>query len=137
MSDVYHRNVEGFSVHFTSIVLDLPQIATASVGHSYIEGDVRQLLEVKDLSLFQKFVRLCAGRSVYFWRDSGGLEIDLVVEESGSLLPIEIKAGMTLTPDFFTSLQKWMSLAGNRVVHPTLAYGGTENVTFKGIRVLG
>lgn len=67
MSDVYHCNVEGFSVHFTSIGLDLPQIATAPVGHSYIEGDVRQLLEVKDLFLSQKFARLCAGRSVYFW----------------------------------------------------------------------
>jgi predicted AAA+ superfamily ATPase len=113
---------------------------------------VRQLLEVKDLTLFlrghifETFVvsetrKLLLPKgspaSLYFWRDSGGTEIDLLVEESGFLLPIEIKAGETLTPDFFTGLQKWMSLAGHRVVHPTLVYGGAEDATFKGIRVLG
>ncbi|MDF1653966.1 MAG: ATP-binding protein [Coxiellaceae bacterium] len=29
---------------------------------TYIERDVRQLINVKDLSLFQKFIKLCAGR---------------------------------------------------------------------------
>ena len=29
---------------------------------TYLERDLRQLLQVKDLSLFQKFVRICAGR---------------------------------------------------------------------------
>ena len=29
---------------------------------TYVERDIRQLISIKDLSLFQKFVRLCAGR---------------------------------------------------------------------------
>ena len=29
---------------------------------TYVERDVRSLIRLKDLSLFQKFVRLCAGR---------------------------------------------------------------------------
>lgn len=29
---------------------------------TYLERDLRQLLQIKDLSLFQKFVRICAGR---------------------------------------------------------------------------
>ncbi|RMG67781.1 MAG: ATP-binding protein [Calditrichaeota bacterium] len=39
-----------------------PTIAYRSYFETYIERDLRQLLQVKDLYLFQKFVRLCAGR---------------------------------------------------------------------------
>ena len=39
-----------------------PTIAYRSYYETYIERDLRQLIYVKDLTLFQKFVRLCAGR---------------------------------------------------------------------------
>ena len=39
-----------------------PTIAYRSYYETYIERDLRQLSQVKDLLLFQKFVRLCAGR---------------------------------------------------------------------------
>jgi predicted AAA+ superfamily ATPase len=35
----------------------------ASYVATYVERDVRQVLEVKDLMVFQRFVRLCAGRT--------------------------------------------------------------------------
>ena len=35
----------------------------ASYVATYVERDVRQVLQVRDLALFQKFLRLCAGRS--------------------------------------------------------------------------
>ena len=39
-----------------------PTIAYRSYYETFIERDLRQLINLKDLSLFQKFVRLCAGR---------------------------------------------------------------------------
>lgn len=39
-----------------------PTIAYRSYFETYIERDLRILLQVKDLRLFQKFMRLCAGR---------------------------------------------------------------------------
>jgi len=39
-----------------------PQHALSFYYETYIERDVRSILNVKDLSSFQKFVRLCAGR---------------------------------------------------------------------------
>lgn len=39
-----------------------PTKAYASYFHTYVERDLRQLIHVKDLAQFQKFVRLCAGR---------------------------------------------------------------------------
>lgn len=39
-----------------------PELLYANYYNTYIERDVRQLINVKNLSLFQKFIRLCAGR---------------------------------------------------------------------------
>lgn len=73
----------------------------------------------------------------YFWRDSSGNEIDVVADYGDGLMPIEIKSGQTLNRDFFSSLERWIDLAGNRAVSPTLIYGGTENQYRQGIRVFG
>lgn len=39
-----------------------PDQAYSDYFETYIERDLRQILQIKDLSLFQRFVRLCAGR---------------------------------------------------------------------------
>lgn len=39
-----------------------PTIAYRSYYETYIERDLRQLVQIKDLDTFQRFVRLCAGR---------------------------------------------------------------------------
>lgn len=40
-----------------------PSIWCSNYVRTYIERDVRQLINVRDLSTFQRFLRLCAGRS--------------------------------------------------------------------------
>jgi predicted AAA+ superfamily ATPase len=97
-------------------------------------------------SLFETFVvaellkyRFNQGErgGLYFWRDSNGLEIDVLVEIGSRLVPIEIKSGQTLNRDFFVGLERWRSLAGDQAGPPVLVYGGTEAREHKGIRVLG
>ena len=73
----------------------------------------------------------------YFWRDSNGNEIDLIVERGTKLMPIEIKSGQTLTRDSFAGLEKWSALAGDAAIDPSLIYGGSEAYRHKGVRVLG
>lgn len=207
---------------------------------AYVERDVRQLLNVQDLDAFQRFVRLCAGRSgqvlnlsslandcgvthntakawisvleasylvfllrphhanfnkrlikspklyfldtgllcwmlgiqkpeqlaahplrgsifetfviselrkdflnrgeppmFYYWRDSNGNEVDLLIELGGGLIPIEIKSGQTLNRDFFTGLERWTALAGEMACSPTLIYGGADEQLRRGVRVVG
>ncbi len=64
---------------------------------------------------------------LYFWRDSNGNEIDVVAEQGNRFMPIEIKSGKTVVNDFFTGLEKWCSLAGDKVQCPTLIYGGDDD----------
>ena len=74
---------------------------------------------------------------LYFWRDSHGNEVDVIVEQGHRLTPIEIKSGRTVTREFFAGLEKWNALAGDSVIQPTLIYGGEESYLHKGIQVRG
>lgn len=52
------------------------------------------------------------GRShhLFFWRDNTGHEIDVVIERPGSLFPVEIKSGKTITKNYFKGLEFWQKL---------------------------
>lgn len=70
---------------------------------------------------------------IFFWRDQTGHEIDLIIEESGALFPVEIKSGITVARDMFKGLKWWTYLAGRTAGSPTLVYGGNEAYVRDGI----
>ncbi len=74
--------------------------------------------------------------NLYFWRDSKGLEIDLVLEEGEALKPVEIKSGQTYVPEFLTNLEKWRELSGRPDLPAMLVYGGEKEMTMRKIKVL-
>ncbi len=97
-------------------------------------------------AVFETFVvselrKRCLNRgeppSFYFWRDSNGNEVDLLIERAGRLIPVEIKSGQTLNRDFFTGLERWTKLAGSLAHSPTLVYGGEGQQTRNGVQILG
>ncbi len=69
------------------------------------------------------------------FRDSSGKEIDVVAELGPWLMPIVIKSGQTLNPDYFRGLQRWMTLADDRAREPALVFGGESATRHTGIRV--
>jgi predicted AAA+ superfamily ATPase len=75
--------------------------------------------------------------SLYFWRDSNGLEVDVLIEQGGRIAPVEIKSGKTVTRESFTGLEKWTALAVDLADNPTLIYGGDKSYRHKGIRIIG
>lgn len=47
---------------------------------------------------------------VYFFRDSHGNEVDLLVREKSELIPVEIKSAGTFSPDFLRGLDRFKAL---------------------------
>ena len=224
--------------------LEAPQDWFASYITTYIERDVRQLVNVQDIGLFQRFIKLCAARTgqllnlsalaseagisssrarawlsvlessdlvyllmpyhrnfgkrlvkspklyfidtglaawllgirnvemlsihpmrgalfetyvviehlkerynqgqaadIYFWRDSNGLEADLVYEtaelEEGQsiqkLQAVEIKSGATVTSDYVKAGKKSGRFAGDEAAQLKLIYGGDDSFERSGI----
>lgn len=208
-----------------------PEDWFASYVTTYVERDVRQLINVRDLSLFQRFIRMCAARTgqllnlsslasdcgishntaaawlsvleasylvhllrphhknfnkrlvkmpklyfcdvglaawllgvrkpeeitfhaqrgnlfetmvvaeflktcwhdgrpsnLTFWRDSKGLEIDLILERGDDLTPVEIKSGATVASDYLDAIRRWQALSAD-TAHPAwLIYGGEQRL---------
>ncbi len=71
--------------------------------------------------------------SLFFWRDSRGREVDVVIERGGKLVPVEIKSGETVADDFFTHLDFYRSLSGCE--RGWLIYGGREVFERRGHQV--
>jgi predicted AAA+ superfamily ATPase len=60
-TDLDELMYKGFYPRIYDQNLDATQ-ALADYFETYVERDLRQLIQIKNLSLFQKFVKLCAGR---------------------------------------------------------------------------
>ena len=206
-----------------------PTQALSNYVETYVERDIRQLISIKDLALFEKFVRLCAGRigqllnlqslgndvgishttarswltlleasyvvyvlqpwhtnvskrqiktpklyfydvglaayllgvenethinrhplrgnlfenlvviealkyrynrgkrsNLYFWRDAKGNEIDLLIESGPDVAAVEIKAGATISGDWFKPLHAFAAKLPAPPKASALIYGGTE-----------
>jgi predicted AAA+ superfamily ATPase len=234
--DIDHLLLTGFYPRIWDEGLN-PTQALGDYFETYVERDLRQLITIKDLGLFQRFVRLCAGRigqllnlnslasdtgishttarswltlleasyivfrlqpyyrniskrlvkspklyfydvglasyllglesglhvkrdplrgnlfenmaviealkfrlhrgkrhNLHFYRDSSGNEIDLLLNIGPDLFPVEIKAGMTLTRDYFKGL-KHIAKIFDLPLGSGLLYGGEASQKRTGVAV--
>jgi predicted AAA+ superfamily ATPase len=74
---------------------------------------------------------------MYFYRDSSGLEVDLLVGTgSGKYQAIEIKAGETVNGSFFGNLRKLAELLPANIEKSAFIFGGEEIYEREGINVM-
>ena len=65
--------------------------------------------------------------NLFFYRDSKGHEVDLLLAEGPDLFPIEIKAGMTVTRDYFKGLAYFARVFPDNIPRGSgLVYGGED-----------
>jgi uncharacterized protein len=63
--------------------------------------------------------------NLYFYRDSKGNEVDLLMVSGPDIFPIEIKSGMTITRDYFKGLNHFKKLLPDQILSGSgLVYGG-------------
>ncbi|MBR5522241.1 MAG: ATP-binding protein [Akkermansia sp.] len=73
--------------------------------------------------------------NLYFFRDTKGFEIDLLLDMARQPLPIEIKSGMTFTPAMVKNLETFSKLVPHAHA-PALIYGGAPMQDFHSVQVL-
>lgn len=121
--------------HDTGLACSLLGIQTTSqLDTHYLKG-----------SLFESFVlseiikdRFNRGfePNCFYWRDKTGNEIDCIIEIGNSVLSVEIKAGKTISEDFFAGLIYWSKLTGQEGKNAYLIYGGNDDQKRKHATVL-
>lgn len=66
--------------------------------------------------------------NAYYWRDSNGLEVDLVIEENQQLKLYEIKSSATINEKFFSSINKLCILSKTPLKNANVVYGGNTTL---------
>jgi uncharacterized protein len=87
-----------------------------AVFENYIVAEI-----IKNKNHFQKKY------NTWFWQDSRGNEIDLLIESGERLSLIEIKSGATVSSDFFKNIQYLeKTYEGRTIAHKIVVFGGEE-----------
>jgi len=72
---------------------------------------------------------------MYFFRDSHGNEVDVLIKEQGHLTPVEIKSSSTFSSDFVKGIEKFQTLGIQRMNPGAILYNGEQAFDIRGIRV--
>lgn len=74
-------------------------------------------------------------KSLYYFRDSKGFEVDLIIANGRDIIPVEIKSASTFNKDFCRNLKKMCGFAKN-AYSPTVVYSGDIELESEGIRFI-
>ena len=87
--------------------------------------------------LYKQRLNTARPLDLYFWRDSSGHEVDILIETSAGLQPVEIKSGSTYASDWADGLKKWQKFAQSEALEPVVVYGGSASQAREGLKVCG
>lgn len=137
----YHRNygkrlTKSPKIYFTEtgLVISLLSIRDATqVGRDPLIGNIYENFVISEFLKTQ----LNKGQKpeLYFFRDSNGFEIDLILEQNRRPKPIEIKSAYTYNPDMCKNLHRFAELVPD-VLPPALVYAGQTMGLQGGVHIL-
>ncbi len=81
--------------------------------------------------------RLNMGRrpDIYFFRDTHGSEVDLLIREQGKLFPVEIKSSATFSNSFLKGIERFRSLTSNCRADGAVLYNGDQQFQVKNVHI--
>lgn len=127
----HHQNFNKRIVKMPKLYFYDTGLATALLG---IQNELQLDTHPSKGSLFENMVIIEMLKSrfnfglpdnLYFWRDNVGNEIDVLIDEAGTLYPIEIKAGKTINTDYFKGINFWNKLTSG--TGGTIIYARSES----------
>ncbi len=74
--------------------------------------------------------------SLFFYRDTNGNEVDLIIKSGRRLIPLEIKSAGTFTEEFLRGIAGFRATVGGRATGGFVLYNGKEKFDVKGVGIL-
>jgi len=73
--------------------------------------------------------------NIYFYRDTQGNEVDVIIKHGRELVPVEIKSAATFTPTFLKGIENFRQVAGDRCQPGVVLYNGTQDLNVRDTRI--
>lgn len=106
----------------------------SQVARHPLRGNLFENMQINEL---QKFLfNLNKHNRIYFYRDSHGNEVDLIIQNGDQLIPVEIKSSQTFHSSFSNSLKKLKNI-GLNTANSAIIMGSDENQDRSEFNVIG
>lgn len=103
------------------------------VSTHYLYGSLFENLVISEIVKHQ--YHQGSTSSVYYWRESNGMEIDCIIElADNELVALEIKGGQTFTKDYLKNLRNFAKEQEN--IKKYIVYAGEESTTINNVQLL-
>ena len=135
--NIRKRVIKSPKIYFTDVGLAAFLLGIHTEEQAFrdpLRGNLYENLVVADIvkSALNRGIR----PEIFFYRDSYGNEVDLLVREKGELTPVEIKSAGTFSSDFVKGLERFQALGVNRVTAGVVLYSGEQQFLVGDVRVL-
>ena len=134
--NVKKRVIKSPKIYFTDVglaafLLGIHTMEQAS--RDPLRGNLFENLIIADIAkgAFNRGIR----PEMYFYRDSHGNEVDLLIKEKGAITPIEIKSAGTFSTDFIKGLERFQALRIKRVSAGAVLFNGKQRFNIRGVRI--
>ncbi len=130
------RVIKSPKIYFTDVGLSAFLLGIHTEDQAYrdpLRGNLYENLIVSEIikGAFNRGIR----PEIYFYRDSHGNEVDLLIKEKGNLVPVEIKSSSTFTKDFLKGLHHFQGLGLERMLPGSVLYNGDQQFDIHGVRI--
>ena len=88
------------------------------------------------LGIYKEIYNKGESSQFYFYRDSNGNEVDLLIKKGRTISAVEIKSSATFTPNFLKDIDNFISLKLPEIVNSFIVYNGVDQHCFKGTKVI-
>ena len=86
--------------------------------------------------IYKSFSHRGISPKLFFWRDHGGHEVDLIIESGQRIAAVEIKSGMTVTKSHLSQLRYFRELHPSlKTIDFHLVYAGDTRYIWDGVAV--
>lgn len=89
------------------------------LNNHYLKGSIFESLIISDV-LKNRLIK----SNIYYFRDKTGNEVDLLLDFSKGLIPIEIKSGQTINADYFKAIDYIHKTMGDNILRSFIIYNG-------------
>ncbi|NLU39971.1 MAG: ATP-binding protein [Bacteroidales bacterium] len=109
----------------TGLLLHLLKINNAEQLLTHpIKGNLFENLMISEL--VKQMYHANNTQDIYFWRNSAGHEVDLLIDMGSTIKIVEMKAGITIMPEMFKTLEWFETNSALQNLDKTLVYGGNQ-----------
>lgn len=134
--NVGKRVIKSSKLYFADVGLAAFLLGIQSAGQAArdpLRGPLYENLVIMDI--LKGLCNAAVRPELYFYRDSHGNEVDVLVRSGGELIPVEIKSAETFAPGFVQGVERFRALGTGRVKEGVVLYNGQQEFVVRGVRV--